>query len=471
MTHGSQQGRASHGDLRVFLVAPDLRTRGGFELQMSLLASGLARSGVEVDVFVRQQVDRSHPYLRSMESDGVRVHSPSPKLAALLDAPARHGQRALNALLVLLRPFLVLLAAGDALVRGRSYARSLVGVHGAARRLLSIPAGWDGLTWWSHHRMDWVRRRREPGVVDVQHSMIPSGVAYAVKRGLPVVYTEYGAPDEAMASVWLGLAPVINSADHIIGRANASISGLERLCGLDPARPVTIVPNAVTATPPSAALPGASAVLQAADATNVLVIGRLARSKGSDVVLEAFSRIAANHEHVRFIMAGDGPLRPMLEQRASDLGLHERVSFVGEFDDAGVFLRVADVVVHPTLNDGRSVAVLEAMAWGRPVVASNVGGVSELVSDGVTGVLVPPGDPVALADAVSKLIADRGMRERLGSAARSWFLEGEFTPEAMVAKTVAVYRGVARVRFADGGCDDRLCTEGLKYVRGQRAQG
>src|SRR5439155_22355430 len=99
------------------------------------------------------------------------------------------------------------------------------------------------------------------------------------------------------------------------------------------------------------------------------------------------------------VRAGDGPLRAALEQRAIALGIHDRVLFLGERKDIPALLARCDVFVLPSLNEGLPLTVLEAMAAERPVVATNVGGLPELVADGVRGILVPPAGPRALAGA------------------------------------------------------------------------
>jgi glycosyltransferase involved in cell wall biosynthesis len=144
------------------------------------------------------------------------------------------------------------------------------------------------------------------------------------------------------------------------------------------------------------------------------------------------------------VRVGDGPLLAGLCTQASALGLSERREFGGAFLDVAPTLQSTQIVAHPTLNDGRSVAVLEAMAWGRPAVASRVGGVPELVEDGVSGLLVPPGDADALARALAQLVADHALRRRLGQARRKRFLAGRFSLDTVAEATLDVYRRVLR---------------------------
>lgn len=140
-------------------------------------------------------------------------------------------------------------------------------------------------------------------------------------------------------------------------------------------------------------------------------------------------------------IAGEGPERPALEARVRELGLEDRVTFLGFRDDAPALLADADVFVLPSRMEGLPLAVLEALAAARPVVATAVGGTPEVVRDGTTGLLVPPGQRVALADAVRRLLDDRALAHRMGLAGRE-LVEREHTA-AVVARAVAgIYQEV-----------------------------
>lgn len=271
--------------------------------------------------------------------------------------------------------------------------------------------------------------------------MIPLGIEYALIHRIPVVYTEYGAPSQNLESVWSGLRPVLNSVDLVIGRADASISGLTELCGLDNDIPWTIVPNAVTAGPAADFEPPSDQPSHGQDVV-IATIGRLSAEKGTRDVLSAFRLLVNDGLPVHLVLAGEGPLRPELEAMASDWKISDRVTITGAFGDLAPIIRATDIVAHPTLNDGRSVSVLEAMAWGRPVVGTAVGGVAEIVQDGVTGFLVQPGAIDEMASALKRLVTDAGLRRTQGQAARAAFLAGGFGPDEMVSGTLAAYHCV-----------------------------
>ncbi len=172
-----------------------------------------------------------------------------------------------------------------------------------------------------------------------------------------------------------------------------------------------------------------------------VVIGTIARLvwyKGLEDLLKAAALIVGRYPRVRFLVIGDGPLRQSLEKKAEALGLNGTVRFLGAVPDASSLLLRFDIFVLSSLWEGMSNSLLEAMAAGKPVVATDVGGGSEVVIDGKTGFLVPPKDPEALAGAVLRLLADPELARNLGKAGRIR-VESEFTPEIMVARLEELY--------------------------------
>jgi glycosyltransferase involved in cell wall biosynthesis len=184
-------------------------------------------------------------------------------------------------------------------------------------------------------------------------------------------------------------------------------------------------------------------------------LGRLTEEKGVRVLLEAARRCSdptdptdrssrtSNTEHplpdVRFLVAGDGPLRGEVEVEASRPG--SRLEYLGHQEDVWPIYHQADAVLMPSLAEGHPMTALEAMACSLPLAASRAGGLPEIVVEGETGVLVPPGDAGALVEAVAALAADRERAGAMGAAGRRR-VEAEFTLERMLEGTVDVYRRV-----------------------------
>ncbi len=171
------------------------------------------------------------------------------------------------------------------------------------------------------------------------------------------------------------------------------------------------------------------------------VIGTVAvleERKGHRFLLEAAALLKRQGHRLSYRFAGEGALRGRLEQIVAKLGLQEEVTFLGFVSDVPAFLSEIDIFVLPSIYEGLGVAVLEAMAASRPVIASRVGGLSELVEDQITGILIPPGDSLALARAISQLVSEIELAQKMG--ARGWErVQDTFTVEKMAKKNEEYY--------------------------------
>jgi glycosyltransferase involved in cell wall biosynthesis len=147
-------------------------------------------------------------------------------------------------------------------------------------------------------------------------------------------------------------------------------------------------------------------------------IGRLNEQKGHRYLIEAAPEVLRQHEAARFLVVGDGNLSEPLRAQARALGLEDRVIFAGHRADVPEVLGAIDVVCLPSLYEGTPLALFEAMAAARAIVASAVDGCAEILEDGTTGILVPPRDAMALGRALSRVLADRSLLGRLGAAAQ-----------------------------------------------------
>lgn len=170
----------------------------------------------------------------------------------------------------------------------------------------------------------------------------------------------------------------------------------------------------------------------------VVAVGRLVPAKGTDTLLRAVAVVTRQRPNFRLEIAGDGPIRPELEQLAADLGLGAAVRFLGNVRDVPALLARASAVALPSLSEGISLTLLEAMARGLPVVATRVGGTPEVVADGTTGLLVPPADPDRLAAALLDVWPVTERSCAMGRAGRER-VERTFDVRRMVAEYDALY--------------------------------
>lgn len=177
----------------------------------------------------------------------------------------------------------------------------------------------------------------------------------------------------------------------------------------------------------------------APDARIVGSVGRLNWTKDQAGLIRAFGMVCAQVPQALLLLIGDGELRTELEQCAVAEGLAGRVRFLGDRSDVRELLRGLDLFVLSSLSEGYSMALLEASAVALPIVATAVGGNGEIVRDGISGYLVPPRDPAALADAMTVLLRDPARAQAFGAAARAW-VEVEGSLETMADRYAAVYR-------------------------------
>jgi glycosyltransferase involved in cell wall biosynthesis len=173
----------------------------------------------------------------------------------------------------------------------------------------------------------------------------------------------------------------------------------------------------------------------------VVMVGRLASPKRQDLAVEAILAVRREHPRTELQLVGEGPGRGGLERRIAELGAGEAVRLLGTRDDIPELLAQASCLVLASDYEGAPLSILEAMAAGVPVVASNVAGIPELVADGVTGLLTEPGSAPALADGLRTMLADPARAAALGAAGRARALE-RYSRERMVAELTALYEAV-----------------------------
>ena len=235
--------------------------------------------------------------------------------------------------------------------------------------------------------------RRAAGDADLVHAFWLPNAAVALTARKPVVVTLPGTDMELARRAPRPAGWMLRRARIALPVAEAFADQARKLG----ARDVRVIPTGLELP----AEPG-----EPADPPEVLYAGRLSEEKGVE-------ELAAAAEGLNLVVAGDGPLRPLLPQARGMVARQELYALMER----------ASVVVCPSRRDGLPVVCAEAMAHARPVVASAVGGLPDMVRDGETGLLVPPGDPVALRAAIDRLLADDDLRRRLGRAARSRIAE------------------------------------------------
>ncbi len=308
------------------------------------------------------------------------------------------------------------LASEDGLV-------ATIAADGTPVHPLGAQGNWD---------LRWIARLRAllvAGRYDVVHFHLPYtaslgrlGIATLPRAQRPaIVYTEHSAWDKmavlvkALNRTTIGMDQsliVVSEAAH--QALPAALRGRARVIvhGIDLARS-----RELTAQRPAVRADVRAELGVPDDELLVLTVANLRPEKGYDVLLDAARSIADRGVPVRFAAVGRGPLADELAARHRALGLGDRFRFLGERSDVIRLLVGCDVFVLPSRQEGLPVTLMEATSTGTAIVATAVGGVPQVITDGVDGLIVPPGDPEALADAVERVATDPDLRRRLGEGA------------------------------------------------------
>ena len=396
----------------VHLVVWGLDEFGGMEHHVAALAFALAEAKRPVTLFCEMPVPAFNRYARDLRAAGIEVVAPSRirhTVAAWLE------QRRLYRLVAGLNA---------------PPSNGWPGIEEEYRRYQYAPASTFGL-------LRALARRPAPSVVHVHGCRLaPHRVLqWAAGRAIPTVYTEHLTIAD-WAEPWDPAAPMVvaATADIIACVSEHSRDSLaERLP----------LPRAIHLARHLIGDPGPPSARRPVPRT-ILAVGRLAPYKGHDVLLQAAALLRDEGVAFRLAIAGGGD-RTGLEALRSSLGLENHVDLLGPIDPPGVagLWRKADVAVSASLTEGLPVTMVEAMAHGCAIVATRVGGIPELIHDNANGLLVPPGDPVALAAALARVMREPGLASRLGAAARQNF-ERDWSGAAVTAQALALYVDAAR---------------------------
>lgn len=314
-----------------------------------------------------------------------------------------------------------------------------IAAHGIDVVPLGIAPGWrHPLAWWTIVRF---LRRTRPQIVHT--FMLPAslyGRSAAVAASVPVIIgTEVNIYDRKQRHHIIIERLLAARSACVVASAESVKRAYVQQLGI-PADSVRVVYNAVNwdrlqANETPQDVRARLGIPQ--DRLVVGVVATLQDKKGHRVLFDAVAA-TPGLERVWLMLVGDGPERPALEQYAKALGIADRVTFCGTRRDLGNVLPAMDVFALPSLWEGLPLALLLAMGSGRPIVATRIAGIPEVVSDGKTGLLVEPGDAPALGSALARLCGDGAFRARLGGSARAIARE-RFGADAYSRQVTAIY--------------------------------
>ncbi len=341
--------------------------------------------------------------------------------------------------------------------RAGEAARERLGRTSRVHRV-GLPVSWGRQCWSAPAAAlaPWLGRDRDLVHAHLGEDIAVLALAEAVARlhGLPLVVTVHTSVRHTLVASDARSRRVKRWGGALEGRAMeraaAVITLTERLRvlaiedGADPAA-VHVIPSGVRPAQWAARGPDPFPGLAR---PRVLFVGRLAFQKGVITLVEAAARM---REAAEVVLVGDGPDRAAVERRIAELGLQDRVTLTGSLRHAEIpgVLRHGDVLVLPSTYEELGSVLVEGMRAGLPIVGSATGGIPEVVREGETGLLCPPGDPAAFATAIDKLLADPGRRARMGAAARE--RARRYSWDRLAPQVLEVYRAV----LASGADDER----------------
>jgi glycosyltransferase involved in cell wall biosynthesis len=410
--------------LVVVLAVMTMEPQGGVADQITNLALELPKYGVTPIILVRNPLSPGHSYARSLRDRGIDLWA--------IDDKARCLVRSTCIILLAVATPLVWL---ESRVRHKTLASSRQSLWGLLRR-----AGYAGLDLVFWLRLVQARRIRRAQVIHLRNPDCWPTIPWARRLGFYTIYTEDTVPQTTTNPYYDGLSRIQHSIDVITAVSRASAAALRPFLGAS--IPVRVVPNMVQTapTPRPGRFPD--------ERFEIACLARLAPQKELGTLLRAHKLALAENARLRLTIYGDGPERTHLQALAADLQIDKSVTLAGVFakDQLPAVMQGIDVIVQSSIYEGFGVALAEGMAYGKPVVATAVGGVPEVVDDGVTGILVPARDPQALAAAILTLTRDKELYSRMAHSARERYL-AYFTPEKVVPQYVVLYeRHTARAR-------------------------
>jgi len=266
------------------------------------------------------------------------------------------------------------------------------------------------------------------------------GVLAAIALGVKVVFTEHGRfhPDRFTWKRRIVNQVLFRLTDHIVAISEATRQALHEFEWI-PRRVVSVIYNGIDKP---VGVMGADALRKKFEIDkNTIVLGTISRLdsiKNQKMMIYALHSLRATYPNTVLVLAGDGPERGALEALTFELGLSDYVLFPGFVSDIGSYLELVDIFLLTSFSEGASMTLLEAMAYSKPIVATAVGGNTELIESDVAGLLINSDDADALTRSLSQLCSDEALRTRLGIGARAAFLE-QFTRKLMIENYEKLY--------------------------------
>jgi glycosyltransferase involved in cell wall biosynthesis len=414
--------------MRICLIVESLSDFGGLEEIMTELAVALRQRGHQISVVSTVWVQPNSQYKRTLKENGI----------SLVQWPFMPLVRALAWAWVVV----------PTLLRNRSWSQAIEAKRNWEYEVCEN-AGWMYET--SKYNTPcfrlllacWCRIWR-PDLIHIHSFVHELNLMHIVEwtnsRGIPTVFEEHQTPDPT-GPRWDDFRSHINSAT-MVGAVSQKAKQVMR-DGLGVERPITVLPPIVA--DPGTCERGANEQETRRDSGPIITtIARYIPEKGLPYLFEAVADLRKTHPTLQFRLFGDGPSPEYtmeVSASAQRFGLDPDRDFAGTYlrSDLGNIMKETDIFVLASLTEGLPLTVVEAMAFGRPIVATAVGGIPDVLEDGVNALLCPPANPASLAAALRRLLDSPDECARLGRAARQSFEQGVFHPDEACRRYVSMY--------------------------------
>lgn len=429
--------------MRIGMIMYSLEEFGGLEEIATTLALGLKQQGHQMTLLSTAWAPPDNQYLRRLREHNISFVQ-LPKWLSYLASDWPTKEKLLVVVMLFLTPLVYLLAGGHFLFKRHSWRQSRTSAHNWLRgQLMSRFIGPDQREPLMRLLLNGWRFRWRPDLLHIHGytSSLLYVIEWAHAKKLPAVYVENQTPD-AQFDWWQGFQDSINKAAVVVAASEKSAKALRAVCGVT--RPIVVF-NPNVADPMALGWRKNGQSHQNDEPLHITTVARLWVTKGLTYLLEAIAQVKMSHPATQFRVYGDGELRQELLAYADQLGLDGEQIFVGAFtqrEELFAIMAQTDIFVMSSILEGQPLAVVEAMAYGCPIVTTAVGGIPELIEDGVNGLLCRPKDPACLADKICALIEDPALRQKLGQAARRSYEQGPYQPAAVSDHFASIYREV-----------------------------
>jgi glycosyltransferase involved in cell wall biosynthesis len=433
--------------MKILMISYDMQDFGGLEEYAVNLAIGLKQLGQDVSYMSMAWVDPANQYSRRLKDAGIPLVQAA-KWISDLASNWDTKERVLRNVMLVLSPLTFIMGLGLSLLKRRSIEDAWTSAYNWLKgKIMDGFIGHDYRPSLGRVLLNRWNSRWHPEIIHIQGytTTLLFAIDWAHAKGVPVSYEEHQTPDPQF-NWWKGFENTINKADRVIAVSEKSADGLREVCKV--VRPI-IVRSPLLSDPFSTSGFEKNYDHKDGKPFTITTVARLYVTKGLTYLLDTAALVKKTHPQVKFKVYGEGELRGELLAKAENLGLNGKDIFVGAFTSREELARImagTDIFLLSSILEGQPLVIVEAMAYGCPIVSTNVGGIPELITDGVNGLLCPPEKPECLAEKIKALVDDPATRELLGRAARGFYENSPFEAKAAASFFISKYGEVLEER-------------------------